>query len=265
MRAMDARTLASKMYRLRSWMEADAPSATWKRYQFDRPPFGRAEVTIDVASTAPAASYNRNRIFLCGSDGGLTRDGLNEMIHLFAAQGVSRYFVWLSPGPDLPLVREWLGDFGFVKVPWTRYPTLAHNDQPAASARGHLVTREVSGDEIASARPEIGEAMMEGFAESAGREGFHHYMAFDSDRPVAVATLVRFEEIGYLTYAGTAEPHRRRGAQTALIAHRVAQARALGCTSIISQTLTMLTDSLANLQRAGFREVYEQEVFEHAP
>jgi len=42
----------------------------------------------------------------------------------------------------------------------------------------------------------------------------------------------------------------------------VTQARALCCTQIVSQTLTMLADSFANLQRAGFREIYEQEVFE---
>jgi hypothetical protein len=43
----------------------------------------------------------------------------------------------------------------------------------------------------------------------------------------------------------------------------VAAAQAMGCTHIVSQTLTMLEDSFANLQRCGFREVYEQEVFEH--
>jgi GNAT superfamily N-acetyltransferase len=108
----------------------------------------------------------------------------------------------------------------------------------------------------------MGETIMDGYAESVGREGFHHYMAFDSSQPVAVAALVRFEDIGYLTYASTVESFRRRGAQSALIAHRVTQARALGCTQIVSQTLTMLADSFANLQRAGFREIYEQEVFE---
>jgi hypothetical protein len=42
----------------------------------------------------------------------------------------------------------------------------------------------------------------------------------------------------------------------------VTQARALGCAQIVSQTLTILANSFANLQRAGFREIYEQEVFE---
>ena len=259
---MDPKALASRVRRLQSWMESRVSSPTWSSHQFDRPPFGHAEVTIDAASNSPAASYNRNRICLCGSEGGLTRDGLTEMIRLFDAQRVKRFFVWLSPGPDIEVVREWLGALGFVKVPWTRYPTLAHCGQPLDSVATHLTIREVGRDEVASARSRLGEAIMDGYAESVGREGFHHYMAFDSSQPVAVAALVRFEDIGYLTFAGTVESFRRRGAQSALIAHRVAQARALGCTQIVSQTLTMLADSFANLQRAGFREIYEQEVFE---
>ena len=259
---MDPKALASSVRRLQSWMESRASSPTWSSQQFDRPPFGHAEVTIDAASNSPAASFNRNRICLCGSEGGLTRDGLTEMIRLFDAQRVKRLFVWLSPGPDIEVVREWLGALGFVKVPWTRYPTLAHGGQPLDSVATHLTIREVGRDEVASARSRLGEAIMDGYVESVGREGFHHYMAFDSGQPVAVAALVRFEDIGYLTFAGTVESFRRRGAQSALIAHRLAQARALGCTQIVSQTLTMLADSFANLQRAGFREIYQQEVFE---
>ena len=263
MRGMDREALASKMRALQSWIDSGESSATCVRQQFSRPPFGFAEVTVDPRSTEPAASYNRNRIVLCGSSGGLTLDGLHEMIGLFHSREVDRFFVWLSPGPNLDLIRGWFRTLGFVKVPWTRYPTLLHNGRSASPVRGNLTVREVDSDEVASARARIGEAMMEGYAESAGRNGFHHYMAFDSGRPIAVAALVRFEDIGYLTYAGTAEPDRRRGAQSALIAHRVEQALAFGCVHIVSQTLSMLADSLNNLQRAGFREVYEQEVFEH--
>ena len=104
---------------------------------------------------------------------------------------------------------------------------------------------------------------MEGFERTLGKPGFHHYLLLDTGRPIAVAALVKFGEIGYLTYAGTVERERRRGAQSALIAHRVAAAQSMGCTHIVSQTLTMLEDSFANLQRCGFREVYEQEVFEY--
>jgi hypothetical protein len=63
----------------------------------------------------------------------------------------------------------------------------------------------------------------------------------------------------------TAEGDRRRGAQQALIAARVDLAKRLGADIIVSETITNLTSSLANLQRAGFRTVYETEVYGPPP
>lgn len=128
----------------------------------------------------------------------------------------------------------------------------------------HPDVHEVSCNDIEAAGPELAEASMDSYIRSAGRPGFHHYVAFDAGRPIATATLACFEDTGYLTYARTAEPFRRRGAQSALIAARVEKARDLGCTLIVSQTLTMLKESFANLKRAGFEEMYEQEVYECA-
>ena len=87
-------------------------------------------------------------------------------------------------------------------------------------------------------------------------------MAFDDGRPVAIAALCIFEDIGYLMAAATAETHRKRGAQQALIARRIERAEQLGCSIQVSETLYMLEHSYRNLQRAGFREVYEKEVYE---
>jgi GNAT superfamily N-acetyltransferase len=87
-------------------------------------------------------------------------------------------------------------------------------------------------------------------------------MAFDDARPVAIATLCVFEGLGYLMAAATAESHRRRGAQQALIAKRIQRAEQIGCAMQVSETLYMIEHSYRNLQRAGFQEVYEKEVYE---
>jgi GNAT superfamily N-acetyltransferase len=68
--------------------------------------------------------------------------------------------------------------------------------------------------------------------------------------------------MGYLMAARTAETHRKRGAQQALIAKRVERAEQIGCSILVSETLTMLEHSLRNLQRAGFQEIYDKEVYE---
>jgi GNAT superfamily N-acetyltransferase len=77
-----------------------------------------------------------------------------------------------------------------------------------------------------------------------------------------VAALCVFEDLGYLMAARTAETHRKRGAQQALIAERIKRAEQIGCPILVSETLTMLEHSLRNLQRAGFQEVYDKEVYE---
>jgi len=248
------------MHALTRWLDDHEGSAPVRR-AFDGPPHGRAYLSLDPDSTAPAASFNRNRIHLCGTEGGLTEAGLGALVRTFTSRAIPRVFVWLSPGPEQGQVREWLHALSFSRVPWTRYPTLQFFGT-AQPPRSHAFEIRAAGvAAFAAARTALGEAVMDGFARTLGSRGFHHFILYDQSRPIAVAALVAFDEIGYLTWAGTIASHRRRGAQSALIAHRVAVARELGCTHIISQTLTMLEDSFANLQRCGFREIYEQEVY----
>jgi hypothetical protein len=52
-------------------MESQEGTAT-EMLAFDGPPHGCSYLTLDPASSSPAASFNHNRISLCGADGGLT-------------------------------------------------------------------------------------------------------------------------------------------------------------------------------------------------
>jgi len=259
---MNVWPFAWRMRELASWLESQECDPA-ERHEFDRAPQGRVFITLDPGSTAPAASFNRNRIYLCGADGGLTQSGLNEHLGIFEARGIPRVFAWLSPGPDLDRVREWLRSLSFSKVPWTRYPTMLLAADPEPVRPHSFEIRQVTAADFIAARAALGDAVMDGYADTVGKPGFLHYVLLDHARPIALAALVKFGEIGYLTYAGTIERERGRGAQCALIRHRVAAAQSMGCTHIVSQTLTMLEHSFANLQRCGFREVYEQEVFEY--
>jgi GNAT superfamily N-acetyltransferase len=258
----DPHSLALKMHRLHHWLDASELPDTTTRHVINP----NAAVIVDPTSNSPAAALNRNAIRLTGASG-LSVADLLGMARLFEVAGIDRHFVWLSPGPDADVVREWLKTRGAVKVPWTRYPTLLHAapaPEPRVSA---LLVREISRREIDAAGIGTGTgtghaAILDGYLQSLGRPGFQHFAAYAQNQIIATAALAHFEDMAYLTYACTAESYRRRGAQTALIAARIAAAKRLGCQLIASQTLTMLEDSFANLQRAGFVEVYEREVFE---
>ena len=258
---VDAQALALRMHELTFWLESQEDLVP-ERHSFDSAPFGRSRVCIDPASVAPAASLNRNRIQLHGAEGGLTKPGLSGLVEKFEARGVRRFFAWLSPGPGADDVRTWMRELSFTQVKWTRYPTMLLTSPQSPRDHGFEI-RSVGTEAVGRVRAVLGDTLMEGYLRTVGNPGFTHYLLFDAGVPIAAAALVKFGDIAYLTYAGTIESQRRRGAQSALIAHRVAAAQALGCRYIVSQTLTMLEDSFANLQRCGFREVYEQEAWEY--
>lgn len=262
---MDEIALSLKMKRLSAWLDARCEPDRLVRKVFDGPPFGQCYVTIDRSRQGRMASFNMNRAHLCGTEAGLAPDGIARLIELFKAEGVERFFVWLSPGPDMETVRGWLEAHGLSRIRRTGYPTLWRRKPSTFAFRTDLEVREVSMDEIVASRAQLGETLWPGYLRSAGKQGFFHYMAFDGARPVAIAALCIFEEIGYLMAAATKESDRKRGAQQALIARRIARAEQSGCSIQVSETLYMLEHSLRNLQRAGFAEAYEKEVYEWSP
>jgi len=259
---MDEISLSLKLKRLAVWLDSRYEPGSGVRKQFDGAPFGSCYVTVDPGRQGSAASGNLNRVYLCGTEAGLQPEGLDRLIELFTAAGVKRFFIWLSPGPDMDRVRGWLKERRLSRPRWTAYPTLCRERHTPVQFRTDLEVREVDTAEIAAAREQLGETLWPEYARSAGMDNFFHYMAFDGTRPVAIAALCMFEDLGYLMAARTAETHRKRGAQQALIAARVERAEQIGCSVLVSETLTMLEHSLRSLQRAGFQEVYDKEVYE---
>jgi len=259
---MDKIGLSLKLRRLAAWLDGRCQPDSLVRKQLHGAPFGDCYVTIDPDRQGPFASSNLNRDYLCGAGAGSGPDSVGRLIELFAAEGVKRFFVWLSPGPDMDAVRGWLEAGGLSRIRRTDYPTLCCDRRSPVEFKTDFDVREVSTVDIELARDQLGDTLSPEYARSAGEDGSFHYMAVEGSRPVAIASLCVFEEVGYLMAAATAEPHRKRGAQQALIAKRIERAEQIGCSMLVSETLYMLEHSFRNLQRAGFREVYEKEVYD---
>ena len=257
---MDKIDLSLKLKRLSEWLDNRCQPEDFLKRRFDASPFGNCYVTIDSDRQGPSGNYNR--VHICGTEPGLRPDGIKRLIELFTTEGVQRFFVWLSPGPNMDVVRHWLEEQGLSRIRRTGYPTLVRDGRTPVQFKTDLTICEVGADEIVGARDQLGDTMWPEYARSAGKDDFFHYMAFDDDYPVAIAALCVFEDLGYLMAAATAEGHRKRGAQQALIAKRIQMAEEIGCSALVSETLYMLQHSYRNLQRAGFQEVYEKEVFE---
>jgi hypothetical protein len=123
--SMNAIALSLMMKRLSMWVDRQCQPEGFFQKQFDASPFGNCYVTIDPQRQGPFASSNYNRVHICGTESGMEADGLDRLIELFTTKDVKRFFVWLSPGPDMDVVRKWLEERGLSRMRRTGYPTCA--------------------------------------------------------------------------------------------------------------------------------------------
>lgn len=100
------------------------------------------------------------------------------------------------------------------------------------------------------------------FAELVRRPRWRAYLAYDRDTPVAAGALFHDGERGWLGIDATLPGYRRRGAQSALIAARVADGLAAGVMAFGAETGNPPTEmasgysSYRNFCRAGFSVEY---------
>src|SRR5881394_468078 len=163
---MDAVSLSRKMQPFALWLDENCQPESLVRHRF-----GDGFLSIDPQRQGDTASGNYNRVYLCGRDSGMEGDSVARWIELFTEHGVKRFFVWLSPGPDMETVRGWLEAGGLSRVPHVRYPTLLRDGDTQAPFRSDLEIREVTREAIAAAREALGEALWPGYVRSAGRDG----------------------------------------------------------------------------------------------
>jgi GNAT superfamily N-acetyltransferase len=94
---------------------------------------------------------------------------------------------------------------------------------------------------------------------SAPAHGWECWLALDGDEPAGAGALYVAEGAAYLGLGATLPEHRGKGAQGALLAHRIARAGELGCDLVVTETGERRTDSPSNsyrnILRAGFHEV----------
>ena len=227
---------------------------------------GGAIVTLDTPSApSPYPSANRNGVFFFGCGTTVSRTDFLNILEVFREAQVERFFFWLSPNPQEEEIVGWLGDNRLKPFGGTRYPTLIRPVEKVAPFQTHLDVCRVSGHEV----EDQGDAILRifdpwpctFFLESVDQPGFDHFVAYDAGAPVSAAILARHGDFAYLGWAGTAEVHRRKGGQNALIRARLNRAAELGCRVACSETLSMLKTSLGNLKRNGFEIAYYKRVY----
>jgi GNAT superfamily N-acetyltransferase len=95
-------------------------------------------------------------------------------------------------------------------------------------------------------------------ANVVGRPGWSCYVAYERDEPAGAGALFVHDDIGWLGFAATRPRYRGRGAQSAILAARIEDARTQGCATVVTETGALEeggpSNSYRNIVRAGFRE-----------
>ena len=197
----------------------------------------------------------------------LTADVVAEVCDFYREQGVGRAVLQLAPSA---LPAEW--DEIRAKqgiTAGTTWVKLAHNGSPVTagetSLRVDVVDREHA-EEWSAVRLTGFGMPLDGyralFAATLAHPGVTAYGAWDDDRIVAGASLFTHGGAAEFAGASTLPEHRDRGAQSALLSRRIADATAAGCTVLSAEAGKPAegerNPSLENMRRLGFEVLYDR-------
>ena len=216
-----------------------------------------------VLATKKDPSGRRNTASALGLDQPLDDDLIAELIAFFREAGVTQATLKVAV-PALPDDAGRLRQaHGLTLGPAT--VKLLRPTDPTLQAETTLRVAEVDPGQypdvvaIAVRHSQVAAehaSLMAGFLQ---RDDFHAFAAWDGADLVAISVLRFPGEYADLINTLTLPSHRRRGAQTALVAARAALARERGIPWLLVETALPPNSSHANLVRMGFQEAYVRE------
>jgi GNAT superfamily N-acetyltransferase len=203
-----------------------------------------------------------NRVVGLGLTRPATEEDVEAVVSWFGGFG-RRFYVSLSPeaGPrDLPQLLERHGfTIGYAWMKFTRGVEPPPPTETALRVERVGAGRGRDFAEVVAVGYEL-EPFTVAWLTELPRSSWRCYVAYDGDEPAGAAALFVHEETGYLCLAATRPEHRRKGAQSALLAARVRDAAELGATRLVTETGERIpmkpSNSYRNILRFGFAEEY---------
>lgn len=238
--------------------EAAAFADTWEA---TGRPFLRLGRATCIAHPPAPGNMTLNRVIALGVDGPVADEKVDEIAAFFTEHGSERHSVSVAPGT--PAVADALAARGYAPGGSDMRFRRGPNDPPRVETalRVEPATDADTFSRVIAAGLELRPpAPGTGLGALVGRDRWHAFLAYDADEPVAAAALYAEDGVGWFGPAATVPEHRRKGAQSALLAARIERARALGLDELTAETGDTHPDapsgSHRNILRAGFTEAY---------
>jgi hypothetical protein len=224
---------------------------------------------VTVASRIDTLALNR--ALGIGLNQPATEHDVDQIVRFLTEERIARFFVQVSPVATPDELPRWLEARGFQH--YNNWVRLHRDVSPTPEVKTDLVVREVDRQHAADFGHVVvssfdwAEFMIGWVADLVGRPGWRHYMAFDGDTPAATGAMFVGGEFGWLDFAATLSTHRKRGAQSAILARRIHDAAELGCRWVLVETAEQTPEkeapSYRNMIRFGFTEAYKRPNYIH--
>ena len=195
-----------------------------------------------------------------------SKERIEPLVNRYRESGVRNYGIQLSPAANTEATAELLSGCDLhLRDYWTK---VYRSPDPPVTIETDLRIERID----KSLADTFGRVAVEGFgmpselqpimSANVGMQGWNHYLAWDDSIPAGVAALRVHDDIGWLGVGAVLPRFRRRGGQGALMAHRINDARELGCKWLITETGKDRADkpnpSFHNMIRTGFKVAYNR-------
>ena len=222
--------------------------------------------TLSAFGMADSRVLMFNRACATGLDRPITDNQLDDLLAWYATCDVERFFFQLNPIVQATSVTERLTQRGFrhyndwaklyrLPSPVPEIKTRFSIEKASACQSGlfaHIVAE-------ALCWPDITETMISRLFE---RGGWHFFFACNEGTPVAASAMCIKNGVAYFGPSATLPAYRKKGAQSALIAHRIHCAQKQGCSLLVAETSRHTADHTApsylNMTRLGFQLAYHR-------
>jgi hypothetical protein len=245
---------------------------SWLSLYEDIPPAVAAPLGVRVERLGSAVAFVAAQLdaFIVNHVTGLgvaepaTEAQLDRIVEIYREAGITNYGVKLAPFAQPAELPEWLAARGLR--PGDNHVKCYRGVEPPPAIQTDLqivkiepASRADFGKVVIGAfhMPEFTREWIESYV---GLPGWQHYLALDGGQPVGAGALFMADGIGYLGFGATLPSYRKRGAQGAIMARRIQEAVALGCTGLITEaeedTPQSPNPSYHNMLRTGFKLAY---------
>lgn len=206
-----------------------------------------------------------NRVLGAGLNSPISKVQLEEIIDFYKSAGAKRFFIQVSPAAQPENNHELLNEMGFEHYNnWAKF-------YMKLDGKNFDLETELNIDELQLSETGMFEEIMKDafgfekgleaiFAQSYKRPGWKHYLAKETDKPIAAASLFICGKYASLAIAGTKRDERGKGAQCSLINRRIKDAVDAGCEYVVVETAEDKPEkpsaSNRNVKRAGLELAY---------